>query len=289
MASSPARVRARRCATGRATLFCLLLAPWPCTAWDTVPHQRITKAALDSLPKSVLARFGGEASALTTIYCMYPDRYAEMVEYGFVRKSEGPQTPEQIRTYCVRPDGNLVHGATGDREMDMGSLIYLFERILTSFSESRPAEAAKYAGVLAHFIEDSLSPPHADEVEARMHAAIERSVPEFTLAGRAPRRATGNLLQSAEAILSRIYDAREQNRKDLPAMRKAVSDRDERSLDKYRLRAAMKAAEILADTLFAVGQTIAVCRLSPGPRMTDHERRWSVPLSYFPAAFPFSI
>jgi hypothetical protein len=263
MASSPARVRARRCVTGRATLLCLLLAPWPCTAWDTVPHRKITKAALDWLPKRVLARFGDQAAPLAAVYSLYPDRYAEMVRFGFVRKSAGPRSPEEIRAYCVRPDGQPIHSATGDRDMDMASLIYLFERILTSFSENRPTEAAKYAGVLAHFIEDSLSPPHAGDVEAATHAAIERSVPEFTLTGRDPHSAPhnslnnpgGNLLRTAEAILDRIYAAHEQNRQDLPAMIKAVADRDEPTLDTYRLRAGVNAAEILADTLLAVGGT----------------------------------
>ena len=264
MANSPARVRARRCVTGRATLLCFLLAPWPCTAWDTVPHQRITKAALDSLPKAVLARFGDEAAALAAIYCLYPDRYEEMVRFGFVRKSAGPRSPEEIRAYCVRPDGQPVHGATGNRDTDMGSLIYLFERILTSFSENRPSEAAKYAGVLAHFIEDSLSPPHAGDIDATMHAAIERSLPEFTLTGRAPRAAPGNLLQAAQAILDRVYAAREQNRKSLPAMMKAVTDHDERTLDSYRLRAGVQAAEILADTLVTVAATLRATLIS-GP------------------------
>ena len=267
MASLPTRVRARRFVTGRATLFCFLLAPWPCTAWDTVPHQKITRAALDSLPKAVLARFGGEVAPLATVYCMYPDRYAEMVQYGFARKSEGPQMPEEIRAYCVRPDGQLVHGATGDRDADMGSLIFLFERILTSFSANRPAEAAKYAGVLAHFVEDSLSPPHAEDIDATVHAAMERSVPDFTLAGRAPHRAGGNLLQEAEAILDRIYAAREQNRKDLPVMIKAAAAHDEETLDKYRLRAGIGAAGILADTLMAVISTRTAAATSPDSRV----------------------
>lgn len=231
-------------------LLCLpLLLPWPCTAWDTAPHQTITKAALDSLPKPVLARFGDEAGPLAAVYCLYPDRYLEMVRFGFVRKSAGPRTSEEIRVYCVRPDGQAVHAATGDRDSDLGSLVYLFERIRGSFSESRSTEAARYAGVLSHFIADSLSPPHAADVDAAVHAAIERSVPAFTLAGRTPQSAGPHLAPAAAAILDRIYAARDRNREDLPAMVKAVADRDERTLDKYRLAAAINAAGILADTL----------------------------------------
>jgi len=220
-----------------------------------VPHQKITKAALDALPRNVLARFGDQANALATIYCMYPDHYAEMTEFGFVRKGEGPKSPEEIRAYCVRPDGGLVHGATGDRDTDMGSLIFLFERMLSSFAENRPAEAARYAGVLAHFVEDSLSPPHADEVAPAVHHAIERSAPEFSLAGRTLRPPRGNLLEIVTAELDRIYAARARNREDLPAMVKAVAGGDERTLDGYRRRAATEAAEILAELLMAMGKT----------------------------------
>jgi len=230
--------------------LCLpLLLPWPGSAWDTAPHQAITKAALDSLPGRVRARFGDEAASLAEVYCMYPDRYLEMVRFGFVRKSAGPRSPEEIRIYCVRPDGQAVHGATGDRDNDLASLVYLFERIIKCFFESRPTEAARYAGVLSHFIADSLSPPHADDVDAAVHAAIERSVPAFTLAGRTPQSAGAHLLPAAAAILDRIYAAQDLNRKDLPAMVKAVADRDERTLDKYRLAAAVQAAGILADAL----------------------------------------
>lgn len=248
-------------------LLCLplLFIAAPCRAWDTGPHQRITKAALDALPARLLSRFEKEAAPLIEIYCMYPDRYVEMERFGFVRNSPGPRSASEIRLYCVRPDGEPLHGATGDRDTDLGSLVYLFERIVTSLSERRPGEAAKYAGVLSHFIADSLSPPHAvvparlramapRSTEARdfnIHSAIERSLPEFTLGKRAPPTATAHLLSAAEATLERCYAGAAQNRKDLPSIVKAAFARDERTLDVCRLRAGMNAAEILADALYA--------------------------------------
>jgi hypothetical protein len=81
----------------------LLLAGGTCRAWDTIPHQKITKAALDSLPARYLNRLGPEVKPLIDIYCMYPDRYQEMVEFGFVRRSPGPRDAAEIEAYCVRP------------------------------------------------------------------------------------------------------------------------------------------------------------------------------------------
>ena len=230
----------------------LLLAGGTCRAWDTTPHRGITKAALDSLPKTLVARLGAESKPLIEIYCLYPDRYEEMSQFGFVRKSDGPKDVSEIVAYCVRPDGAAIHGATGDWETDAASLVYLFERILTNLAAKRPGEAAQFAGVLAHFIEDSLSPPHAASTDSRMHALIERSVPEFTLGTRAPRKAGDHLLPAARAIFDQIYAAAERNRESLPAIVAAASNNDQEALNGYRLRAGRRAAEILADALFTL-------------------------------------
>ena len=237
---------------------------WALSAWDTAPHQAITRAALASLAKSEAGRFGAEAEPLTRLYCMYPDRYAEMTRFGFVRRSDGPRTAGEIRIYCVRPDGQVIHGATGDRDTDLASLVHLFERILTHLSENRPAEAAKYAGVLSHFIADSLSPPHAvsqeellamrpaEASETQLHGIIERSIPAFTLEGRAPRAVAAHLVPGASAILDACYEGAAQNARDLPAMVKAAVAHDQAALDPYRLRAGKRAAEILADALYTL-------------------------------------
>jgi hypothetical protein len=249
----------------------LFLVAGPCRAWDTLPHQRITQAALDALPKQFLSRLGSEVKPLIEIYCIFPDRYEEMERFGFVRNSPGPRSVSEIRPYCVRPDGETIHGAVGHRETDTDSLVYLFERFATNLSENRPGEAARYAGVLSHFIADSLSPPHsvgADELlgmtprsaqaeRINIHSAIERSLPEFTLRDRVPRIAGGHLVPAAEAILDQCYAGAGRNRRDLPAMVKAAAAHDEQTLNEYRLRAGTKAAEIFADalyTLFRMGE-----------------------------------
>jgi hypothetical protein len=239
-----------------ACCLALLLVPWSSNAWDTGPHQRITKAALDAMPKGFVDRLGAGAGALVEIYCMYPDRYLEMEQFGFVRKSPGPLSAAEIRPYCVRGDGTAVHGATGDRDADMASLIFLFERMVTRLSENRPEEAAKYAGVLSHFIADSLSPPHAVAPEEllqmaggmNVHSVIERRVPELVVSRRA-RLAGANTLEQMESILRQVYEARAQNRRDLPVIIKAACGADVVTLDRYRLRAGRRAAEILADAL----------------------------------------
>ena len=84
----------------------------PCSAWDTPPHQQITKAALDTLPKRFARRLGSETKPLIEIYCILPDRYEEMGRFGFV----------------------------------------LIERIIANLSGNRSGEAARYAGVRSYFV-----------------------------------------------------------------------------------------------------------------------------------------
>jgi len=250
----------------------LFLVPPPANGWDTNPHRLITRAALRTLPAPLRNRLGPELQPLVDIYCIYPDRYEEMERYGFVRKSPGPRSASEIRIYCVRPDGQPIHGATGDREADIVSLAYLLERAATHFSARRPRQAAQYLGVLSHFIADSLSPPHAvsagqlreltppaaREKRPGIHAIIERSIPEFDLGRRSPRRLGGDLMTATKAIVDQCYEGAGRNRAGLACMVKAASEKDEATLNVYRIRAGKRAAEILADVL------ATVLRLVPG-------------------------
>lgn len=247
----------------------LLLASFHSVAWDTLPHQRITRSALDVLPKPTLDQFGGEARPLTEIYCIYPDRYLEMEQFGFIRRSPGPKSASEIRVYCAGTDGQPIHGITGDLIADNGSIAYVLEGIASSLSGRRPGEAARYSGVLSHFIADSLSPPHsisADELQnlrarwpatesLNLHSILERSIPEFHLSQRQPSRLGYDLAATAQAIVDRCYEGAALNRRDLPAMIRAVLDRDGRTLDRYRLRAGRMAAEIVADALYTALRT----------------------------------
>jgi hypothetical protein len=234
---------------------CAAVGAW---GWDTAPHRTITKAALDSLPAALTAKLGVERANLIETYCILPDRYIEMEQHGFRRAGPGPKTAEELRPYCVRPDGRMVHSATFDREEDLDSLIFLTERILTALSEKRTRDAAMFAGVLAHFIEDSMSPPHsvlAEDLQElgpglpNLHRALEHSVPEFSIAKRDKAAAGGTLLQGLQSVLDRVYRGAERNRKALPAMVRAVRANEVTEVERYRLEAAREAAEILADGL----------------------------------------
>jgi hypothetical protein len=246
-------------------IFAAAVLVGTCSGWDTEPHRRISQAALDALPVSVTGRFGAALTPFVQTYCIYPDNYVEMVQYGFKRRG-GPATAEEIKPYCVRPDGTPVHGMTGDRRSDTASLKFLLEGLAGSLRRGQPDEAARFAGVLSHFIADSLSPPHAVSAERlqsiagrffemgnlNVHSAIERSVPHIQIERRPAPGAIHTISELADAVLRDCSTGAAENRKDLLPMVQAAANRDERTLDIYRLRAGSRAAEILADTLYAL-------------------------------------
>jgi hypothetical protein len=85
-----------------------------------------------------------------------------------------------------------------------------------------------------------------------LHAAIERSIPQFTLGSREPRWASDHIVSAAKGILDRCYAGAARNRENLPAIVRAVCAHDERALNVDRLRAGVNAAEILADALYRI-------------------------------------
>lgn len=240
---------------------------WPavcCLGWDFGPHEKITAAALEALPAGLRQQFGPEARLLVEVYCMLPDRYAAAEQYGFIANGPGPRTPEELQVYCVRPDGVPIHGATWNRDEDLPTLVYLLERIGTGLGRRDQVEAARYAGVLSHFIADTLSPPHA--VPARrlqsmapagcrtdgLHRALERSMPEIRPPSPVRRLSGDDIVAAAAGLLNRLYVAAARNRRDLPLMVRATCASNESAVDPFRARAGSVAAELLAAALRSV-------------------------------------
>ncbi|GEM_PF-6553114 len=225
------------------------------SAWDTTPHRAMTRAALDSLPPAYRAQIAPEIPSILETWCMLPDRYAELVNFGFRRNSPGPKTVEEMQPYCVRPDGETIHSATWDRDEDLASLVFLYMRIASALHDKHPAEAVRYIGVLAHFLEDSLSPPHAAAQPREIHAALEHEVP--ALRTPQPHSAGAHIVEAAEAILDRLYAAADLNRKNMPAMVEAVSAKNQPALIALCRAPAQSAADLLADSLLTLFQLAA--------------------------------
>ena len=241
----------------RAIAACLWLA-LPAPAWHDPVHEMITRNALGSLPAAMQQKWAPFADALAREYSLYPDRFRGAKEAELAR----------LRLYCVKPDGKPIHNVTWQQDDDLKSLEYSLNGVIDGIRAGRMDAATQHAGVLAHFLEDSTCPAHAlipadsplnslrdrfapdGQKQLQLHPTIERSAPAFDLAGRTPQRAGKTVPMAAEALLLRCYRIIRSNRENLETLVQAVYAGDTATVDKTRLEAARRGAELLADAYF---------------------------------------
>jgi hypothetical protein len=251
-------------------------------AWHTPPHQQITRAAVDSLPTPMQERLGLEKEMLIWVNCMYPDRYRGLGQQGPEKDpNPGPRTRAELKIYCELPDGRIIHNVTQNRAEDLASFEHLLQSIIKEMRRDNITAAARYMGTLAHLIEDSCSPAHADKLPlvlmelrkqepipnpppwvgrlnehggtltaGNLHAAIELTTLPFNLAGRSPQRTGETVADAAPKLLDRCYAIVAENRADLLEMVRATYANDLPVMERIRSRAARKAAELLADAYY---------------------------------------
>ena len=227
-------------------------------AWHDPVHALITRAALLSLPTEMRRFWGAETKDMITRYCLYPDEY-----YGAT-----PERKAAMRPYC-EVKGRPIHNVTWKRDEDIESLEYLLGNLVEKIRARDVAAAAQYAGTLAHMLEDStcpahaltppdsplnimrdLLPPPAGKENIKLHTVIERSAPEFDLGSRAPRSAGATVPQAAANLLDLTYAAIKSNRANLIELVRATYSDDGQTLDRFRHKASVTGAELLADAYY---------------------------------------
>jgi len=237
------------------TILALWCAAVSAHAWHD-PHVSITRAAIASLPPALRAALGGEAESISQVYSFYPDRYG----------NASAMERAAMRRYCETAAGRSIHNITWDRAEDRAALEHLFEGTIAGLRAGKISEAAQYVGVMAHLLEDSISPAHAMDMRllqdlipgpprpllTNLHAAIEMTAPEFDLAGHTPVMVGAATGEAAEEILVRCYAIVKDNRAHLLEMANAVYSDDRPVADRLRLRAAHAGGYLLADALYTV-------------------------------------
>lgn len=231
-----------------------------CFAWHGSAHRQITRAAVLSLPAAMQQAWNGEKQMIIEDYCMLPDKF---------RTYDESYKLDQLPVFCKKPDGKRIHDVTWNRADDLASIEYLMNGIIAGMREGNIVSAAKYAGVLAHFLEDSTCPAHAlkpmdgpldiphdllppppDKKDIYLHRVIEVSVPEFDLGRRAPRSAGRTVSEAAVQLLDRTYQTVKENRANLLELVRAVYRDDEAKVNQCRLKTGQAGAELLADALY---------------------------------------
>ncbi len=189
--------------------------------------------------------------------------------------------------------GKQIHNVTWDKSSDVESVQYLFEGMIASLRAGDSSATARYAGTLAHLLEDSLSPAHAMDLRllqelvpppesARklyVHAPMEISCPDFTLGDRAPRRLGKTVPEAAKATVESTYARIRKIRGTVIELIQAVYREDTAGMDRLRLVAAQSAAELYADALYSVlsiarDQGIAAPASAP-PAPAHPHRAWA--------------
>ncbi len=115
------------------------------------PHGPITQAALNVLPAWQGKALGAEREQLGRLYCIIPDLV-------HTRKDLAPYAMMDSRpnvTYLV----NLHLPASPSENLDI--LRYFLDRAVNALQTNAVADAARYAGTLAHLLEDWSCPAHS--------------------------------------------------------------------------------------------------------------------------------
>ncbi len=242
----------------RTTLRCLSLytvSLWPSAAWHHPVHQMMTRAAIGSLPPALQERLQSEKTSLIQRYCVYPDMYP-------FRSAAQPE----LKRYCETPAGRPIHNVTWTIEDDLRAVEYSLSGMIEGLKARDLAAAAQHAGVLAHFLEDSTCPAHAlvpfdgalsqayPQADGRepvsLHVVIERSSPPVDITARTPLSAGRTAREAASNLLGRVYRAIRQNRDDLDELVAATERNDEAAMNRFRHKAALAGAELVADAYF---------------------------------------
>ena len=230
-------------------------------------HWKITKAALAVLPANEISHWSPHRSGFRT-YCLYPDM-------GLANK--------EAKKYLVVIRGRLFHYFPRDNKADYeffneGARIY-FRKIIAEMRQGHYDEAARYAGALAHALED-LSQPQCHALEGVNGFAWtildELFTPEDQTWNRAPQSVIsldGNtnfqvdlgdykprLLgthpdEAAFRLYQRSCRVRRIARKALPPMLTATYAGDKDAAVQAGLRPAIEGARLVADmfhTCFAM-------------------------------------
>mgnify|MGYP003731247771 CR=1 FL=1 len=261
----------------RTALLCILLlvsiSP-SCLAWS-LGHWKITRAALDTLPAWQRELWRDSYDDFRT-YCLFPDM--------------GLANPD-VKPYLVVIGGRLFHYFPRDNRQDFaffndGAEQYV-RQILAAMREERYVDAAKFAGALAHALEDAGQPQcHSLEGINGFPWAVldELFTPEDQSWNRAPQSIISldddarfkvslgdyrpKLLgthprEVAFRLYQRTCQLRRGARKALPAMLRHVYAGDKEAAIKATVPPAVADAQLVAD-LFYTCFALTTDRYEPG-------------------------
>jgi len=225
------------------------------------PHGTITRAALDTLPAWQHQLLGKEEQPLASLYCIIPDLV-------YTRKDLAPYAALDSQPGVVY----LVNLHLPAAPADNYALLRAFlGKAVVSLQTNNVADAARYAGTVAHMLEDWGCPAHSvpndnmftlfkqflpppDAYRCKpLHGPIEGGVFGVALDGRRPQHLMGITAdEAAFNLLSRSQAATVFARSQVIPIIQALYAGNTNASNAAQQKAAVKDAALVADALYTL-------------------------------------
>lgn len=231
------------------------LTPPQAQAWGAM-HGSITQSALSVLPEWEQKLLAAQSRGLIDLYCMIPDL------------AQAPVHKKDFTRYVVLPNGDLFcHLPFKTRDKTAYQIQYYFNRVVETLREDDLEQAARWAGCLLHYLEDSGSPAHTMPGDNQMglmqdllqvpeafknramHGLIEEGKLWVNISGYKPQL-LGTTVEEGVFNLIERYNAMVRNaRAQVIPILQGVHAGDQEAINAGQMRAARMDAEVVADAL----------------------------------------
>jgi hypothetical protein len=239
-------------------LACLLVAT-RAAGWGA-PHGTITQAALDALPAWQREALGPEREPLGRLYCIIPDLV-------YTRKDLAPYAAMDSRPGVLYISNLHLPGAPAE---NYEILRYFVGRAAGALQTNALADAARYAGTLAHFLEDWSCPAHSvpgdnmftlfkqflppteDYRYTPLHGPIEGGTFAVSLAGYRPQLLGATPDEAAFNLLRRAQEGTVFARGQVIPIIQSLYAGDTNACNAAQQKAGEFGARLVADALYTV-------------------------------------
>lgn len=224
------------------------------------PHGAITQAALKALPAWQQETLGNELKPLGTLYCLIPDLV-------YTRKDLTPYAMMDSRpgvVYLV----NLHLPATPPENHEF--LRHFLGKAVAALQTNAVADAARYAGTLAHLLEDWSCPAHSVPNDnmftlfkqflpptdayryTPLHGPVENGTFPVEIDGYRPRLLGATADEAAFNLLRHAQEGTVYARGQVIPIIQALYAADTNACNAAQQKAAVVGARLVADALYTV-------------------------------------
>ena len=232
-----------------------------CHAWGWgAPHGTITQAALKTLPAWQQETLDAELKPLGALYCIIPDLV-------YTRKDLAPYATMASHpgvVYLV----NLHLPASPSENYDL--LRTFMGKAVTALQTNNVADAARYAGTLAHMLEDWGCPAHSVPNDnmftlfkqflpppdayryAPLHGPIENGTFTVDIGNYRPRLLGTSVDEAAFNLLQRSQEATVQARGQVIPIIQALYAGDTNACNAAQQKAALFDAALVSDAIYTL-------------------------------------